>query len=113
VSIDSAQIGQVVLNMLMNAIQSITHPGKIEVSTALKDGFVELIISDTGHGIPEEDLHKVFDPFFTTKEFSKGTGLGLAVSYGIIKKHGGNVEVKSVVGKGSTFIVRLPVDGQV
>ncbi len=64
---------------------------------------------DTGAGIPEENIHKIFDPFFTTKDATKGTGLGLAVSYGIIKKHGGDIEVASTVGKGTTFTVRLPI----
>ncbi len=108
--IDPVRIGQVVLNILLNAIQSITPPGKIEVSTGLKDDYVEIIISDTGMGIPEDKLSRIFDPFFTTKE--GGTGLGLAVSYGIIKKHAGDIEVRSAVGKGSTFIIKLPVNNK-
>jgi signal transduction histidine kinase len=104
--IDPVQIGQVVLNILLNAAHAITPPGKIHVSTRAADNFIELIISDTGKGIPEEHLKKIFDPFFTTKEKSKGTGLGLAVSYGIIKKHKGDIEVTSA-DEGSTFIVRL------
>ncbi len=108
---DPAQIGQVVLNMALNAIHAITPPGTIEVSTRARGGFVEIVFGDTGRGIPEEHLRKIFDPFFTTKDSSKGTGLGLAVSYGIIKKHGGDIAVTSTVGKGSTFIVRLPVHG--
>lgn len=108
--IDPVRIGQVVLNILLNAIQSITPPGKIEVSTGLKDDYIEIIISDTGMGIPEDKISRIFDPFFTTKE--GGTGLGLAVSYGIIKKHGGDIEVRSAVGKGSTFIIKLPVNNK-
>jgi two-component system NtrC family sensor kinase len=111
--IDPVQIGQVVLNILLNATHAITPPGKIHVSTKAVDKFIELIISDTGRGIPEEHLKKIFDPFFTTKDKSKGTGLGLAVSYGIIKKHGGDIEVSSTVNEGSTFIVRLPLHGKV
>lgn len=110
---DPAQIGQVVLNILLNSIHAITPPGKIEVSTMSVGNSVEIIFSDTGCGIPEENINKIFDPFFTTKEIDEGIGLGLAVSYGIIKKHGGDIEVKSAVGKGSTFIVRLPVNGWV
>lgn len=106
---DSVRIGQVVMNILLNAVHAITPPGKIEVSTRAAGDFVEIIISDTGCGIPEEQLGMIFDPFYTTKDSTKGTGLGLAVSYGIIKKHGGNIEVKSAVGKGTTFIVRLPI----
>jgi signal transduction histidine kinase len=108
---DPAQIGQVVLNMLLNAIHSITPPGTIEVATRANSWSVELVIADSGKGIPAEHLNKIFDPFFTTKEMTKGTGLGLAVSYGIIKKHGGDIEVESLEGKGTTFIVRLPIHG--
>jgi signal transduction histidine kinase len=110
---DPAQIGQVVMNMLLNAIHAITPPGRIEIATRLNNNYVEIIFSDTGRGIPEEFIHKIFDPFFTTKEAFKGTGLGLAVSYGIVKKHSGDIEVASTVGKGTTFIVRLPIYGQV
>jgi signal transduction histidine kinase len=108
---DPAQLGQVVLNLLLNAVHAITPPGRIEVATALVSGHIEIRFSDTGKGIPPENLHKIFDPFFTTKSASKGTGLGLAVSYGIIKKHGGDIAVESTLGKGTTFIVRLPVYG--
>ena len=108
---DPVRIGQVVMNMLLNAAHSITAPGKIAVETRSADGLVEIVFSDTGHGIPEEHLNRIFDPFYTTKGTGKGTGLGLAISYGIIKKHNGDIEVKSTVGKGSTFIVRLPVRG--
>jgi signal transduction histidine kinase len=106
---DPAQIGQVVMNILLNAIHAITPPGRIEVSTGRNGNSVEIVFSDTGAGIPEENLHKIFDPFFTTKDASRGTGLGLAVSYGIIKKHGGDIQVASTVGKGTTFTVRLPI----
>jgi signal transduction histidine kinase len=106
---DPAQIGQVVLNILLNAIHAITPPGRIDVATRFKDNQVEIAFTDTGTGVPAEHLHKIFDPFFTTKDAFKGTGLGLAVSYGIIKKHGGDIEVASEEGKGTTFTVRLPV----
>jgi len=108
---DPAQIGQVALNILLNAIHAITPPGRINVETRETGGFVEIVFTDSGAGIPEEHLGRIFDPFFTTKDMTKGTGLGLAVSYGIIKKHNGDIEVSSVVGKGTTFIVRLPVNG--
>lgn len=111
IHVDPARIGQVVSNILLNAISAITPPGKIEVSTRKVDNFVEIVFYDTGRGIPEEKIGKIFDPFFTTKEKTRGSGLGLAVSYGIIKKHGGDIEVKSEVGKGSTFTVRLPING--
>jgi signal transduction histidine kinase len=108
---DPAQIGQVVLNILLNSVHAITPPGRIEVATSLVKDHIEIRFSDTGKGIPEEHLHKIFDPFFSTKDATKGTGLGLAVSYGIIKKHGGDIAVESTVGKGTTFIVRLPLYG--
>lgn len=111
VNADPAQIGQVVMNLLLNAIHSITPPGRIEVVTRRAESSVEIVFKDTGAGIPEENIHKIFDPFFTTKDATKGTGLGLAVSYGIIKKHDGEIEVASTVGKGTTFIVRLPIYG--
>ena len=110
---DPAQIGQVVMNILLNAIHAVTPPGKIEVSTRSNEDNVEIFFSDTGKGISEEHLRKIFDPFFTTKDASKGTGLGLAVSYGIIKKHGGDIEVASKEGQGTTFTVRLPIYGQI
>ncbi len=95
--IDPVQIGQVITNILVNAAHAITPPGKIDIVTQAAGNFVEIIFTDTGSGIPEENLKKVFDPFFTTKDKTKGTGLGLAVSYGIIKKHGGDIEVRSTV----------------
>jgi signal transduction histidine kinase len=106
---DPAQIGQVIMNMLLNAIHAVTPPGRIVVSTQKDGRNVDIVFSDTGAGIPEENIHKIFDPFFTTKDASKGSGLGLAVSYGIVKKHGGEILVTSSVGKGTTFTVRLPV----
>ncbi len=108
---DPIKLEQVVLNILLNAIHSITPPGKIEVMTRTARDSIEILISDTGSGIPQEYVGKIFDPFYTTKESAKGTGLGLAVSYGIIKKHGGEIEVKSTPGSGSTFVVRLPIHG--
>lgn len=80
--------------------------GQLQISTHAADDFVQIKVSDTGCGIPEENLGKLFDPFFTTK--AKGVGLGLAVTYGIIEKHQGTIEVQSQTGKGTTFIVKLP-----
>ena len=108
---DPAQVGQVVLNLLLNAIHAITPPGTITVSTRKHEATIEILFRDTGRGIAQDHLRQIFDPFFTTKHASKGTGLGLAVSYGIIKKHGGDITVESEVGKGTTFSVRLPVYG--
>lgn len=111
ISADRAQILQAVLNITLNAIHAITPPGGITITTREHDRFVEIVFTDTGEGIAEENIGKIFDPFFTTKEMTKGTGLGLAVSYGIIKKHNGDIDVHSVVGKGTTFTVRLPIYG--
>ncbi len=111
VSADPAQIGQVVLNLLLNAIHAIEPPGTVHVATRNAGKTVDIDITDTGSGIPPEHLNKIFDPFYTTKDALKGTGLGLAVSYGIIKKHGGDIKVASELGKGTTFTVRLPLHG--
>jgi two-component system NtrC family sensor kinase len=73
-----------------------------------EDSLVQVGFSDTGTGIPEKDLNRIFDPFFTTKAAKKGTGLGLAVSYGIIERHRGQIEVQSEEGKGTTFTIKLP-----
>ena len=73
-----------------------------------EEGFIEIGIGDTGTGIPEDHMSKIFDPFFTTKDEAKGVGLGLSIAYGIINEHKGSMEVKSRVGKGTTFIIKLP-----
>ena len=108
---DSAQLQQVFVNIILNAAEAMNGNGTLTISTFLnRDGtFIEIKFSDTGHGIKEEDQKRLFEPFFTTKEVGKGTGLGLAISYSIIQKHQGTIEVKSEVGKGSTFNVKLPV----
>ncbi|OEU67751.1 MAG: hypothetical protein BA863_12830 [Desulfovibrio sp. S3730MH75] len=103
------QLNQVFMNILVNAAQAITERGEISVSTRSDNGFVEIKISDTGSGIPKENLPKIFDPFFTTKRVGKGTGLGLNVAYNIIKKHKGTIDVESEVGKGTAFTIRIPV----
>jgi signal transduction histidine kinase len=108
---DPAQLGQVVLNLLLNAIHAITPPGTITIATRKNGSFIEILFRDTGKGIAPDHLNRIFDPFFTTKHASKGTGLGLAVSYGIIQKHGGEITVESEVGKGTAFTVRMPVYG--
>ena len=100
---------QVFLNLFLNAVEAMHGGGKLTVSSTLEDRFVRIDIEDTGEGIPEALLDQIFDPFFTTKEVGKGTGLGLSVSFGIVSKHHGSIKVKSQVGQGSTFTVRLPV----
>ncbi len=102
------QINQVLMNVIINAAQAIKENGLITITTKREEGGVRIEISDNGGGIPEEIISKIFDPFFTTKDVGEGTGLGLNISYGIVRKHGGRMEVKSEVGKGSTFSIRLP-----
>jgi len=111
VMIDSGQMQQVFTNIILNAAEAIEGKGEVTVATRTVDGgeFIEIQFTDTGCGIPQENLEKIFDPFFTTKEVGRGTGLGLAVSYGIIAKHQGTIEVRSDPGRGTTFIVRLPL----
>ncbi len=109
IHVDGHQFQQVLVNMMINASQSMSAGGELTISTNFireKSG-VEISISDTGNGIAPEFLDHIFDPFFSTKEDS-GTGLGLWVSYGIVKKHKGRIEVKSVVGQGTTFTITLP-----
>jgi signal transduction histidine kinase len=105
---DFNQLVQVFINLLVNAIQSMENKGKITIHTGAEEGWVKMSISDTGCGIPEENMDKIFTPFFTTKEDIKGVGLGLAVSHGIIERHGGRIETQSEVGKGSTFTIFMP-----
>ncbi len=105
IEVDKRQIKQVFINVLTNALQAMKNGGEIEVFTRINNDkqVIEVIFEDTGEGIPEEKLHKIFEPFFTTKE--KGTGLGLPVSFQIMKNHGGDMEMKSVLGKGTIVIL--------
>ena len=102
------QLNQVFLNLLVNAGQAIVPPGEILLRCWQDDTYVYASVSDTGKGIPEEIRGRLFDPFFTTKDVGEGTGLGLSISYEIVKKHQGELLVESVVGKGTTFTVKLP-----
>jgi two-component system, NtrC family, sensor kinase len=113
---DSSQMQQVLINLIMNgaeAAQSKTE-GKVIVRTDVtaKGDEVVLDVSDNGDGIPPENIPKLFTPFFTTKGEGKGVGLGLAVVYGIVQAHNGDIEVKSKVGIGTTFRVTLPIEPQ-
>ena len=104
------QLNQVFLNMLVNAAHAIEEQGEIRIATWHEDGSVRIAISDTGQGIPPENVSRIFEPFFTTKEVGKGTGLGLAIAYDIVvNKHGGAIEVTSETGAGTTFTITLPV----
>jgi len=107
----SDQIKQVILNLLNNAIEAIQMDGKITITTKYSDDQVQIDFHDTGTGIDSESLQHIFEPFFTTKSSVKGTGLGLAVTYGIIKSHGGTISADSTLKKGTTFSVSLPVSG--
>lgn len=104
---DSTQLSQVFLNLLINATQAIAEKGTIALSTYEDAQNVYIKIADTGSGIAPENLSKIFDPFFSTK---KGPGLGLSVSYNIIKQHRGDIRVESAPGKGTTFTITLPIE---
>jgi len=103
------QINQVFMNLLVNAAQAIPEKGVVTVRTGHRDSEVWIEVSDTGTGIRPEHMARLFEPFFTTKPQGKGTGLGLPVSYGIVERHHGRIEVESESGRGSTFRVWLPV----
>ncbi len=105
----SSQLNQVFMNLLVNAAHAIEERGTITVRSGHQNDGVWVSVTDTGHGIAPEHLKKIFDPFFTTKPIGKGTGLGLSLSYGIIQKHHGRIEVQSEIGKGTTFTVYLPI----
>ncbi len=113
---DAGQIGEVAVNVIVNAIDAMPDGGTLTIRTrALEsDGtrWAELEIADTGCGIPPENLERALDPFFTTKQTGMGTGLGLAVSYGIVAEHGGRIDLDSEVGRGTTVTVRLPVTSE-
>jgi two-component system NtrC family sensor kinase len=120
VTLDRNQMQSVLLNMIINALDATETGGHITVSTSIgmspndpDQMGVEIICNDSGCGIAPDHLDKIFDPFFTTKEVGQGTGLGLSVSYGIVERHGGTIYVQSKVGRGSTFIIWLPIEEQV
>ena len=109
VEVDVPQCKQVFLNLITNALDAMPNGGTLTVAAARDGEFVRIDFADTGAGIPAANFDKIFDPFFTTKPAIKGTGLGLSVSLGIIQSHGGTIDVKSEVGKGSVFSVKLPI----
>jgi two-component system, cell cycle sensor histidine kinase and response regulator CckA len=123
VKVDPSQIEQVIMNLVVNARDAMPNGGKLTIETTITTletevaryqvgiapgEYATLIVKDTGCGMTEERKHRIFEPFFTTKDPGKGTGMGLAVCYGIIHQHGGTIEVESMVGKGTTFTVYLP-----
>jgi signal transduction histidine kinase len=105
----SSQIAQVVVNLVLNALQAASEEGRIEVRTRQEGQEAILEVEDNGPGMSEETRRNIFQPFFTTKAAGKGTGLGLAVSHGIVKSHRGQIEVQTQLGKGTCFSVRLPL----
>ncbi len=107
--IDSDSLKQVIINILMNAEQALTEGGKIIITTARKDGFIHITISDSGIGIATEDLAKVLDPFFTTKSDQKGIGLGLTIAYSIVERAGGEMDVYTELGSGTAVAIKLPM----
>ena len=110
--IDPSQIERVIMNMIINAAEAMDGNGKLTLATrhCPTPYCIELQFTDTGQGISEGNIDKIFDPFFTTKDVGHGTGLGLAISYGVVKAHKGIISVESEVGKGTTFIVKLPIN---
>ncbi len=109
---DAHKLQQVFVNIITNAFQTMTEDGDggcLTIRTEQQDGLIRIVFSDTGPGITPEDLGRIFDPFFTTKEVGDGTGLGLSVSYGVIKEHGGEITVASDPGEGATFTIDLPI----
>jgi PAS domain S-box-containing protein len=115
IKVDKTQMHQAFLNLFLNALQAMPNGGELKIEVkpiasysldGSKQNFVKINISDTGKGIPPHIIHKIFDPFFTTKP--KGIGLGLSITYQIVKKHGGTIRVESELGKGTTFVINLP-----
>jgi len=105
---DPSQLNQVVINLIVNALQAMPQGGDLKIQTLYEENQVLIVVEDTGIGMSDEVLEKIFTPFFTTKEVGEGTGLGLPVVHGIITSHGGSVRVKSKVGQGTRFEIQLP-----
>ena len=103
-------MNQILINLVVNAIQALPDGGTITITTRPGDRGVHLVVEDTGIGMDKETLNKIFLPFFTTKDIDEGTGLGLAVVHGIISSHGGTINVESRAGKGSKFDIYLPIE---
>ena len=109
INADPSQMHQVVVNLVVNAIQAMPKGGKLVLKTASADDYVSLIVEDTGIGMNEDVLKKMFIPFFTTKDVGQGTGLGLSVVHGIVTSHGGSIRAESKVNQGSRFEIRMPI----
>lgn len=103
------KLKQVLLNLILNAKDAMPQGGTLSIETYKQNGFVTVNVADTGAGIAPEDINRIFDAFFTTKSAVSGVGLGLSVTYGIIRQHEGTITVQSNVGEGTTFTIRIPV----
>jgi hypothetical protein len=108
VSGNAGKLQQVFMNLIMNARDAMPRGGELTIATESENSSVHVEVADNGVGIPPDHLNKIFDPFFTTKGTSRGTGLGLAVTYGIMREHSGSIQVDSVVGRGTTFRLEFP-----
>jgi two-component system NtrC family sensor kinase len=107
----ASQLNQVFMNIITNAAQAIEGNGDIWIKTEKEADWAVISIRDNGKGIPDEVVDKIFDPFFTTKPIGQGTGLGLSLTYGIVQRHGGQIQVLTKMGEGTEFVIRIPIDG--
>ena len=112
ISADPNRLNQILVNLIINAVDAMEGKGTLTLRTYQRPSGKKAVleVSDTGVGIPPENISKIFEPFFTTKEVGKGTGLGLSTVYGIVQEHGGTIEVRSEVGQGTTFILEFPLE---
>lgn len=105
----ASQLNQVFLNIILNACHAMNHNGMLTIHVYCKEDYIYISFKDTGDGISEKNINNIFDPFFTTKKLDVGTGLGLSISKKIIDKHGGSINVKSILKVGTTFTISLPI----
>ena len=111
ISVDPVQLNQVLINLVLNGIQAMPEGGRLTVETLGGEDSISLVIEDTGVGMSEEIRKQIFTPFFTTKDVGQGTGLGLPVVHGIVTAHGGAIHAESQMGRGTRFVVQLPIEG--
>jgi C4-dicarboxylate-specific signal transduction histidine kinase len=110
--LNGAEIEQVLINLVRNAVEAARGPAHVIISTVLDPDGLRLIVEDDGPGIPREHLQRIFDPFFTTRQVEGGAGLGLSIAHGIVMDHGGSITVRNRGGRGAAFTIRLPVPGR-